>query len=461
MFQKNQRFTAEITDLTSDGEGIGKVGAFPLFIKDACVGDVVEASVTKLKKTYGYGRLVQVIRPSKDRVEPVCPVARSCGGCQIQHTAYEAQLAFKTEKVRQDLIRIGGFTDPEVLPCIGMEEPWHYRNKAQVPFGKDREGRVIAGFYAGRTHSIIDQQECAITFQESAELLKKIRSWMEKTKAEPYDEETGSGLIRHALLRKGFKTGEIMVCLVVNGRKIPAKDQLIESLKQVPGFMTLALNINTKRTNKILGDETLTLYGPGVIRDRIGDILFEISPASFFQVNPVQTEVLYSKALEYASLTGNETVWDLYCGIGTISLFLSRKAKQVYGAEIVSEAIEDAKRNALVNGIENAEFYTGKAEEIFPEWVSSNPEHTADCIVVDPPRKGLEKTVIDAIIRVGPPRVVYVSCSPSTLARDLKLFSEGGFQLKKVQPVDMFPHTCGTEAVALLLREDANKERRE
>ena len=450
--EKNELFITEITDMTAEGEGIGRAGAFPFFIKDTCIGDTALCRVTKLKKNYGYARLEELQEASPFRAEAPCRISRSCGGCQIQQMTYQAQLDFKTEKVRQNLIRIGGLEAPEVLKCLGMEEPFRYRNKAQIPFGTDKEGKITAGFYARRTHSIIPQEDCLITFREAGDIVRLVKQWMTDHKVRPYDETTGQGLIRHVLIRKGFRTGEIMVCLIANGEKVPSADSLTASLESIEGFMTLCLNTNTKCGNTILGSKTVPLYGPGVIRDYIGDVLFEISANSFFQVNPEQTQVLYQTALDYAGLCGNETVFDLYCGIGTISLFLAGKAKHVYGIEIVPQAIEDAKRNAALNGLSNVDFYTGKAEEILPAWYKEHPEEKIDVIVMDPPRKGCDAEVLKTVTAMEPRRIVYVSCDSATLARDLKILCEEGYQLEKVQPVDMFPMTVGVEAVACLNR---------
>ena len=335
---KNDLVTVEITDLTSDGEGIGRADAFPLFIKDACVGDLAECRVMKLKKNYGYARLIKILRPSPDRTEPPCPHARACGGCQLQQMNYEAELRFKANKVRQNLKRIGGL-DPEVqgfefYPCLGMHDPWHYRNKAQVPFGTASGGRLLAGFYAAHSHDIIDNEDCLLTFPEAADCIRAVKAWMLQAGIPAYDEMTHTGLVRHVLVRKGFSTGEIMVCVIQNSQKLPDYTELAAQLQKIPGFVTLAVNINKTTGNVILGDRTVTLYGPGYIEDTIGSIRFRISPESFYQVNPQQTRVLYEKALEFAELTGSETVWDLYCGIGTISLFLAQKAAKVYGVVI-------------------------------------------------------------------------------------------------------------------------------
>ena len=446
---KNDLYTLTIESLGNEGEGIGKLDGFPLFVKDALPGDVIEVKVLKVKKTYGYGRMMKLLKPSPERIEPPCPLHRSCGGCQIQALSYEKQLEYKREKVKNQLIRIGGFSEPEVLPVIGMERPFRYRNKAQFPFGRDREGRAVTGFYAGRTHHIVPNTDCLLGAEENEEILKIILSFMEKEGISSYEEASGKGLIRHALIRKGFSTGELMVCLVINGDGIPGVERLADRLFQLPGMVSLTLNVNKKNTNVILGDKLIPVRGQTYITDRIGDVSYQISPLSFYQVNPIQTKKLYETALNYAELTGEEVVWDLYCGIGTISLFLAQKAGRVYGVEVVPQAVGDARKNAEINGLYNVEFYLGKAEEVLPGKYRENGIR-ADVIVVDPPRKGCDRACLDTMISMAPKRIVYVSCDSATLARDLKILYEGGYELKKVRPVDMFPHTAGIENIALL-----------
>lgn len=465
MMQKNEIVKVKIEDIGVGGEGIGKVDGYTLFIKDAIIGDVVEAKVMKAKKNYGYARLMNVLTPSKDRVEePVCPMARKCGGCQIQEMKYPAQLAFKEAKVRGNLERIGEvpteLLDQIMHPAVGMDgegmQPFRYRNKAQFPIGTDKDGRVIAGFYAGRTHNIIENTDCALGVEVNEEILNCILDFMEEFKIPAYDEVKHKGLVRHVLLRYGFKTDEIMVCLVINGKTIPHCHDLVGRLRQIPGMTSITLSTNTAKTNVIMGDTIRLLWGQEFITDYIGEIKYQISPLSFYQVNPVQTEKLYGLALDYAGLTGNEAVWDLYCGIGTISLFLAKKAKQVYGVEIVPQAIDDAKNNAKINNITNAEFYVGKAEEVLPEYYKEyekthNGETAhADVIVVDPPRKGCEESLLQTIVDMQPEKVVYVSCDSATLARDVKFLRANGYELKDVTPVDQFPHTVHVETVVLL-----------
>ncbi|MFQ6865693.1 23S rRNA (uracil(1939)-C(5))-methyltransferase RlmD [Blautia sp.] len=463
-YRKNDMVTLDIVDCGMNGEGIGKADGFTVFVKDAVIGDRITAKIMKAKKNYGYGRLMEILVPSPDRTEPVCPSARQCGGCQLQALSYRKQLAFKEEKVRGHLERIGGFTDLPMEPIIGMDEPFHYRNKAQFPIGRNRDGRIITGFYAGRTHSIIENRDCVLGTPQNREILDRVISYMEKYDVEPYDETSGKGLIRHVFTRCGYHTGELMVCIVANGSSLPHQKELVESLREISGMTSITLNINKKRSNVILGDKVKVLWGQEYITDKIGDISYQISPLSFYQVNPKQTWKLYSKALEYADLHGEETVWDLYCGIGTISLFLAKKAKSVRGVEIVPAAIENARSNARLNGIENAEFFVGKAEEVLPDYYDRYAkEHPgenarADVIVVDPPRKGCDETLLDTIVEMQPEKVVYVSCDSATLARDLKYLCERGYQVKKVCPVDMFPMTVHVETVVLLGRKKSTED---
>ena len=470
--QKNDTAVVEITDIGVNGEGIGKVDGYTLFIKDAVIGDTVEAKVMKAKKNYGYARLMKVLEASPDRVTPRCAFARKCGGCQIQEMSYERQLAFKAQKVRGSLERIGGFS-PELLdrvmePALGMDEPFGYRNKAQFPFGTDKEGNPVTGFYAGRTHDIIANTECALGVPVNREILEIILDFMKKNKIPSYDEKTGKGLIRHALIRYGFTTREIMVCLVLNGRELPHAEELVGELAKIPGMTSITLSPNMRQTNVIMGDSFEVLWGSGYITDYIGGVKYRISPLSFYQVNPVQTENLYSLALEYADLKGNETVWDLYCGIGTISLFLAQKAEKVYGVEIIPQAIDDARENAKINGIENVEFFVGKAEEVLPSWyqehaasgtASGSSGARADVVVVDPPRKGCDAALLDTIVEMAPERIVYVSCDPATLARDLKVLCEKGYELVRGRAVDMFPETVHVETVVLLSKGEIDSKK--
>lgn len=466
--KKNDVFTVTIEDMGEDGAGIGKTDGYTWFIKDALIGDVIQASVMKMKKNYGFARLVKILEPAPGRVEPRCPVARACGGCQLQELDYGEQLRFKERKVYNHLKRIGGMDrlflpedrekaagvlDAVVMePIIGMEDPWRYRNKAQYPVGLGKDGQLAAGFYAGRTHSLIPAPglDCLLGCQENKELLKIILDFMKEYKIPSYDEAAHQGLVRHVLLRKGFSSGGLMVCLVINGEELPHGGELAERLREA-GVSSVSYSVNTERTNVIMGTRIVNLYGPGYITDTIGDIEYRISPLSFYQVNPVQTEKLYGTALEFADLSGGETVWDLYCGIGTISSFLAKKAGKVYGVEIIPQAIEDARENARRNGIENVEFFVGKAEEVLPEQYERNHVH-ADVIVVDPPRKGCDPVCLETILKMAPERVVYVSCDSATLARDVKSLEENGYRAMRVRPVDMFPMGGHCECVVKLER---------
>ena len=449
--KKDDLVTLTIEDMGVDGEGIGHVDGCTLFVKDALIGDVITAKVMKMKKNYGYARMMEILESSPDRVEPKCAYHKQCGGCQIQALSYEKQLEYKKKKVLNNLTRIGGLTDLPEFDLIGMEEPYCYRNKAQFPFGADKNGEIVTGFYAGRTHSIISNTKCYLGVEENEQILKIILAHLKKYHIPAYDEQTGKGLLRHVLIRKGFTTGELMVCLILNGTRMPEVEELVAELIKIPGMTSITININTKQTNVIMGQEMRSVWGQDYITDYIGNVKYQISPLSFFQVNPVQTRKLYERALKYAEVERGETVWDLYCGIGTISLFLAQKAKQVYGVEIVPQAIEDAKRNAKLNGFTNAEFYVGKAEEVLPKKYREDGIK-ADVIVVDPPRKGCDEALLQTIVQMRPKRVVYVSCDSATLARDLKYLTREGYELVKGTVVDQFPHTVHVETVCLLSR---------
>ncbi|MCD8151510.1 MAG: 23S rRNA (uracil(1939)-C(5))-methyltransferase RlmD [Clostridiales bacterium] len=460
--KKNEEFVLRIKDMGAAEEGIGKYEGMTFFVKDALIGDLVRARVTKLKRTYGYARLMEILEPSPDRVDPPCAFHRQCGGCQLQALSYEKQLEFKQKKVENNLRRIGGFEQVPMEAIVGMEQPCRYRNKAQYPVGTDADGNIVAGFYAGRTHQIIPNRDCVLGLPVNRHVLDAVIEFMERNHISAYDEKTGRGLIRHVLIRCGFATKEIMVCLILNGRKLPRQEELVAELKKIEGMTSVSLNFNEKQTNVILGEETETIWGQGYITDdvRLPDgrktLAYRISPQSFYQVNPVQMEKLYGLALDYAGLSGAETVWDLYCGIGTISLFLAQKAKQVYGVEIVPQAIEDARQNARLNGIENAEFFVGKAEEILPEFYEKEAragrKAHADVIVVDPPRKGCDRRLLDTILAMAPDRIVYVSCDSATLARDLKVLCAGEYRLARVRVVDNFCQTVHCEVCSCLER---------
>ena len=471
-YSKNDCVELTIEDIGVSGEGIGKVDGYTLFVKDTVIGDVVRVKIMKAKKNYGYARLMDIIKPSKDRVEPACPIARQCGGCQIQAMNYNAQLKYKQKLVKDNLLRISGLTegaDYEMCEILGMDTPFRYRNKAQYPVGEDKDGNIVMGFYAGHTHSIIacPDDDCMLGHRDNAFILNAVKEWMKEYRVRAYNENIHKGTVRHVLIRTGYHTDEVMVCLVTKKMlRKEAADGLVKAIQKLKiNVASLVVNINKEDTNVILGKECITLYGRPYIEDYIGDIKFQISPLSFYQVNPKQTEVLYNKALEFAGLKGNESVWDMYCGIGTISLFLAKKAGKVYGVEIVPQAIEDAKNNAKINNIDNAEFFVGKAEEVVPAFykkqtgVQSDNDSTdskeydmtrPDVVVVDPPRKGCDKKLLDTIVSMSPDRIVYVSCDSATLARDLKLLVEYGYKVEKVQPVDQFGNTVHVETVVLL-----------
>ena len=473
-YSKNDCVELTIEDIGVSGEGIGKVDGYTLFVKDTVIGDVVRVKIMKAKKNYGYARLMDIIKPSKDRVEPACPIARQCGGCQIQAMNYNAQLKYKQKLVKDNLLRIGGLTegaDYEMCEILGMDTPFRYRNKAQYPVGEDKDGNIVMGFYAGHTHSIIacPDDDCMLGHSDNTFILNAVKEWMKEYRVRAYNENIHKGTVRHVLIRTGYHTDEVMVCLVTKKMlRKEAADGLVKAIQKLKlNVASLVVNINKEDTNVILGKECITLYGRPYIEDYIGDIKFQISPLSFYQVNPKQTEVLYNKALEFAGLKGNESVWDMYCGIGTISLFLAKKAGKVYGVEIVPQAIEDAKNNAKINNIDNAEFFVGKAEEVVPAFykkqtgVQSDNDSTdskeydmtrPDVVVVDPPRKGCDKKLLDTIVSMTPDRIVYVSCDSATLARDLKLLVEYGYKVEKVQPVDQFGNTVHVETCVLLGR---------
>lgn len=514
---KNDELELDIIGLTHEGEGVGRADGYTLFVSGALPGEKVQARVVKTKKQYGYAKMLTLLQESPDRVNAPCPIFSQCGGCQIQHMNYHAQLEWKRQHVIDNLERIGKLkvladsssmeqtdtdgnsdeadkatgtineialtqdmdnvhgndnvagtyenttsTDPRqqatstsgirVLPTLGMAEPWRYRNKAQVPMG-EQDGRLIGGFYARGSHRIIDMQSCLIQDSRNDQLVNKVKQIGSDLRIPTYNEETGEGILRHVVVKVGFSTNEMMVVLVTNGERLPRKPEWIERIRaEMPQVVSICQNINMKQTNVIFGDETIVLWGNEVIHDYIGDVKFAISARSFYQVNPVQTEVLYEKAVQYAGLTGKETVIDAYCGIGTISLFLAQHAERVYGVEIVKEAIEDARKNAELNGMSNVEFEVGASEDVIPRWKEQGI--TPDVIVVDPPRKGCDPRLLETILQMQPEKVVYVSCNPSTLARDLQVLEMGGYRTVEVQPVDMFPHTVHVESVAVLKRRD-------
>lgn len=468
--EKNQEYSLTIEDMGNDGEGIGHIDGIAVFIKDTVPKDQVKIRIIKSKKSYAYGKLLEILKPSPYRVEPICQHACKCGGCSIMHVDYNKQLEWKQNKVINCLQRIGGLNDisQKVEPIIGMEcrdifPAIRYRNKAQFPVKRSKDGNVQIGFYAGRTHCVVDTDICYLQNEVNDQIITLFRDFMNKYNIETYDEETHTGLVRHILTRIGKKTGEVMVCVVINGKKLlgissdnsklDVESLFVESMKRIPGITSISININTDKTNRILGSSCRTLWGSDTITDYIGDIKYQINPLSFYQVNPEQTEKLYNKALEYAGLTGKEIVWDLYCGIGTISLFLAKNAAKVNGVEIIPQAIDDARTNAKMNSITNVDFFVGKAEEVLPKYFESTGEH-ADVIVVDPPRKGCDEVTLDTMIRMQPERIVYVSCDPATLARDVKFLVANDYEVMKVCAIDQFGHSGHVETVVLITRKD-------
>ncbi len=452
MIKKNQTYEIEITGMNHEGQGVGRLEGMAVFVDGGIKGEKALVKINEVKKNYATSSIKSILNNSLGRVEPPCGNFEKCGGCSLMHMNYKAQMEFKTDLVKETLKRIGKLEEVKVNDTIGMDNPHNYRNKVQFPVAL-KDGKPVMGFYERRSHNVADGSSCLIQDESSSLVRQVVLEFLSTNKISIYDEKTGSGLLRHVMVRKGFKTSEVMVVLVINGDSIPNSDKLIENLKDnVGGLTSVFLNINKRNTNIILGEKNKKLFGRDTITDYIGRFKFDISPLSFFQVNPVQTEVLYGKALEFAGLGGNETVFDLYCGIGTISLFLSEKAKQVYGIEVVEDAIKDAKKNATANGVDNTEFIAGEAERVIPQMYEKGIR--ADVVVVDPPRKGCEQVVLETMVKMQPERIVYVSCNPSTLARDLNYLTENGYRVEEVQPVDMFPHTAHVECVVGIRRKD-------
>ncbi|MDH2336570.1 23S rRNA (uracil(1939)-C(5))-methyltransferase RlmD [Clostridium perfringens] len=454
MVEKNKEYIFDIISQGYEGEGIAKIdNKYPIFIEGALKGEKVKVRIVKVNKNFAYGKLMEVLEASEERVNPPCAIYKRCGGCKLQHASYKAQLDFKWDRVKDCVSKIGKLDSSIVKYPLGMENPWRYRNKVQLPIGLIN-GEVKIGFFAPRSHDIIDMESCLIQDEIGDKVVKLTREWIEKFNIRPYNvdgEYDEKGIVRHIMIRRGFTTNEVMIVLVTNGEKLPHKEEFVDLMvKNIPGIKSVIQNINSKKTNVILGLESKTLWGEDTISDYIGDFRFNISPLSFFQVNPIQTEVLYGKALEYANLTGNEEVFDAYCGTGTITLFLSQKAKKVYGVEIIPQAIDNAWINAKENKVENVEFFVGESEVVIPDLINKGVK--ADVVVVDPPRKGCDKKLLDAITNIDAKKIVYVSCDPSTLGRDLKVLEENGYKTLEVQPVDMFPNTAHIENVALLIR---------
>ena len=451
MLSKNKEYVVDIVDIGQGGVGIGKYEGFTVFVEGGLIQDKVKVRINKSKKNYAVGDIVEIIEKSPFRVDRICSDdLKDCGGCQIQELDYNKQLELKTNEVKQVISRIGKLENVEIHETIGMQSPCRYRNKAQFPI-QNINGSTAIGFYKKKSHDVIPTDMCVIQHDINDKIIKIIKTYIQAYNVSIYNETTHTGVLRHLVTKVGFTTNEVMVVLVANGTNLPHLNELASVLKEnILGFKTLVLNVNKAKTNVILGKENKVIYGNGKINDYIGDLVFEISPLSFFQVNPVQTEVLYNKALEYAELKENDTVFDIYCGIGSISLFLAQKATKVYGIEIVEDAIKDAKINAKLNNLNNVEFYVGKAEEVVPKMYSEGK--TANVVVVDPPIKGCDEKVLDTIVSMKPDRVVYVSCNPSTLARDLAYLDERGYKCVEIQPVDMFPHTMHVECCAKIVK---------
>lgn len=454
MVEKNKEYIFDIISQGYEGEGIAKIdNKYPIFIEGALKGEKVKVRIVKVNKNFAYGKLMEVLEASEEKVNPPCAIYKRCGGCKLQHASYKAQLDFKWDRVKDCVSKIGKL-DPSIVKYpLGMENPWRYRNKVQLPIGLIN-GEVKIGFFAPRSHDIIDMESCLIQDEIGDKVVKLTREWIEKFNIRPYNvdgEYDEKGIVRHIMIRRGFTTNEVMIVLVTNGENLPHKEEFVDLMvKNIPGIKSVIQNINSKKTNVILGLESKTLWGEDTISDYIGDFRFNISPLSFFQVNPTQTEVLYGKALEYANLTGNEEVFDAYCGTGTITLFLSQKAKKVYGVEIIPQAIDNAWINAKENKVENVEFFVGESEVVIPDLINKGVK--ADVVVVDPPRKGCDKKLLDAITNIDAKKIVYVSCDPSTLGRDLAILEENGYKTLEVQPVDMFPNTSHVETVVKLNR---------
>ena len=447
--EKNEEYIIDINGQGFEGEGVGRIENFTIFVEGALLGEKVKIKIVKVNKDFAFGKLMEILVESEERVQPACNVHKKCGGCQFQHLSYKGQLEFKKIRVEECITRIGKLNNVSVNETLGMEgSHLRYRNKVQLPIG-EKSGEPIIGFYAPRSHEIIDMDTCLIQDESADFAAKLLKEWIRDFKISIYNEENGKGFLRHLMVRKGFNTGEVMIVIVTSEEEFTYKKELLEMLlANLKGVKSIIQNVNTKNTNVVLGEKCITLWGSDVISDYIGAYKFKISPLSFFQINPKQTEVLYNKVLEYASLTEEEVVFDAYCGTGTIALFVAEKAKKVFGVEIVPQAIENAWENAKDNSIENVEFVVGKSEEVIPELIAKGIK--ADVVIVDPPRKGCEKILLEEISKIQPRTIVYVSCNPSTLARDLAILMDNGYEAVEVKPVDMFPNTAHVESVVKL-----------
>lgn len=444
--QKNEVREGKVIDLTHEGHGVVKLDRYPIFIPNALIDETIEYKVIKVKKNFAIGKLLDIKVQSNQRVEPPCVYYYKCGGCQLQHLSYQAQLAMKKEQVNNLFHRKANFENTIIHDTIGMETPWRYRNKSQIPVGKNEDNDAIMGFYRQRSHQIIDMDECLIQDTKHQDVMNHVKQWFNELNVSIYDERKKAGLMRHVVIRTGHYTGDLMVIFVTNGKKFKQSDIMTQKLIEAfPNIKSVKHNINNTHSNVIMGDVSHTLYGVDQIEDTLSDITFKISDQSFYQINSTQTEKLYQRAIEYADLQGEETVLDTYCGIGTIGLYMAPKAKHVYGVEVVPEAIEDAKKNATINQFENTTFVCGKAEEVILKWKAQGIK--PDVVMVDPPRKGCDESFLDTLLELNPRRIVYISCNPSTQQRDAQHLATQ-YELTQITPVDMFPHTTHVETVA-------------
>lgn len=447
VINKNDIKQGTVIDLTHEGHGVVKFDRYPIFVPNALIDEDIEFKVIKVKKNFAIGKLMNVLKESENRVEPPCKYYWKCGGCQLQHMTYEAQLAMKKEQVVNLFHRKAQFNDTVINDTVGMDDPWRYRNKSQLPIGKDKDNAAIMGYYRQRSHDIIDMDSCLIQNEQHQEIMNQIKQWINELKVSIYNEKTKKGLLRHLVIRTGHYTDEIMVIFVTNGSKFKQADILVEKLnKAFPNISSIKQNINNSHSNVIMGQQSVTLYDKDKIVDQLSDTTFKISDQSFYQINSSQTEKLYKKAIDYAQLDGEETVLDTYCGIGTIGLYMAPVAKHVYGVEVVPSAIKDAQQNATLNQLENTTFVCGKAEDVIIEWKQQGIK--PDLVMVDPPRKGCDETFLDTLLTLNPKRIVYISCNPSTQQRDAQILATK-YQLKEITPVDMFPQTTHIETVAL------------
>ncbi len=446
--EKNKEYVVDIIDNGFQGEGIAKIDGLTIFIPNAIKGEKIKILIVKVLSSHAFGKIIEIIKPSKYRVESDCPTYKRCGGCSLRHVEYKETLKMKQNAV-QSLVNKTLNTKIQVQETEGMEYPYHYRNKAQYPVGLNKDGKPVMGVFANRTHEIIPIDTCYIQNEQTEEIAKFIFNFLVNNNISFYNEKTQKGLVRHIVTKIGIKTNEIMCIIVINGDSFPKENELVRDLKnKFPNIKSIIKNINTKNTNVILGKENINLFGNGYITDVLGNYKFKISPMSFYQVNPVQAEKLYNLGVKYAEITKNDIVFDLYCGIGTISLCMSKFAKKVYGVEIVEEAIEAAKENAKINNVENTEFIAGDVEKVLSNLID-NKKVISDIIMVDPPRRGLDNTSVENIKKVSPKKLVYISCNPATLMRDLAKL-EDKYEIKNIKPVDMFPYTSHVECVTVL-----------